>query len=321
MMKFYLVGAKLKPKILNNWELYDKAIVLELELANHKHKINKAVEYNSPPAVCPDNNASISFTAATLSNQKLFVGTHTEVLVYNEKNFKIENYISLPMFNDIHHVKPRTNGNILVVNTGLDMVIELSPKGKVINCWNVLGNQPWERFNNSIDYRKVPSTKPHESHPNFAFEINGDIWVTRCLQKDAVCLTDSNKKISIGREWIHDGIVYNNKIYFTQIDGRVVIVNANTLKVEKEIDLVKISNHNMKIGYCRGIRPLNEEKILVGFSRVRPSREFKPDGTITWKGQYGHMPTRLACFDIVNQKLLWEINLEDYDLNAIYSIN
>ncbi|MCP3739187.1 hypothetical protein [Rossellomorea sp. BNER] len=319
MSKLYLVGAQQKSKIFSNWELYKKGIVLEIELENHK--IKKVVEYNSPPAVCPDENASISFTAATLSNQKLFVGTLTEVLVYNEKNFKIENYISHPMFNDIHHVKPRANGNLLVVNTGLDMVIELSPEGEIVNYWSVIDEQPWQRFNKSTDYRKIPTTKPHKSHPNFVFELNDEIWVTRCLQKDAVCLTDPSKKISIGRELVHDGIIHKNKIYFTQVDGRVVIVNANTLKVEKEINLGGLSNRKMQIGWCRGIKPLNDDIILVGFTRVRPSKEVNPNGKINWRGQYGHMPTRLACFDLKNKKLLWEKNLEDYDLNAIYSIN
>lgn len=318
MSKVYLVGAKLKPKILNNWELYEQGIILELDVINKsiKHKVS----YFSPPEVCPPLNASISFTAATLSEKKLYVGTHTEVLTYNNR-FEKENYFSLPMFNDIHHVKPRENGNLLVVNTGLDMVVEVTKSGEVVRYWNVAGENPWDRFNEKIDYRKVPSTQPHKSHPNFVFELNDDIWVTRCLQKDAVCLNDPNKKISIGRELIHDGVRFSGKIYFTQVDGRIVIVDEKTLKVEEEIDLVKITPRNQKIGWCRGIMPFKNNFVLVGFSRVRPSREVMPDGTVKWKGQYGHMPTRLACYDLSCRKLIWELNLEKYNMNAIYSIN
>jgi hypothetical protein len=319
MSKIYLVGAQQKSKVLKDWQQFKKAIVLEMDLNNQR--IKKVVDYISPPETCPDDNASISFTAATLSNQRLFVGTQTEVLVYNTESFKKEKYISLPEFNDIHHVMPRKNGNMLIVNTGLDMVIEISPQGKVVQYWNVLGENPWQRFNKGTDYRKIPTTKPHKSHPNFVFELKDEIWVTRCLQKDAVCLTNLNKKITIGRQLIHDGIVYNNKIYFTQVDGRVVIVNASTLEVEKVINLVKISNKEKKIGWCRGIKLLNNDMILVGFSRIRPTRKINPDGSIEWDGDLGVNPTRLACYDIKKEKLLWEKNLEEYGLTVIYSIN
>ncbi|OAS84631.1 hypothetical protein [Metabacillus litoralis] len=319
MSRVYLVGAQQKLIKSNDWQRFMKGIVLDIELKNQV--VNKVVDYISPPEVCPENNASISFTAATLSKQKLYVGTLTEILIYNTKNFQLEKYFSLPFFNDIHHVSPRANGNMLVVNTGLDMVIELSSKGELLNCWNVLGENPWQRFNKITDYRKVPTTKPHKSHPNFVFELNNEIWATRCLQKDAVCLTNPSKKITIGRELVHDGVVYKNKIYFTQVDGRIVIVNANNLIVEKVINLVEITNNIKKIGWCRGIKPLNDDTILVGFSRIRPSREINPNGTISLNGQYGVLPTRLACYDIKKKKLLWEKNLEDYNLNAIYSIN
>ncbi|MBM7586928.1 hypothetical protein JOC86_003480 [Bacillus pakistanensis] len=319
MNNIYLVGAQQKSEVLKDWEQFKRSIVLDMNLSNQK--VIKVIDYVSPPEVCPDMNASISFTAATLSNQKLYVGTQTEVIVFNTQNFKSEKYISLPLFNDIHHVKPRKNGNLLVVNTGLEMVIELSANGKIINYWNVLGEDPWGRFSKTTDYRKVPTTKPHQSHPNYVFELNDEIWVTRCLQKDAICVTEPNKKITIGRQLIHDGIVFNNKIYFTQVDGCIVIVNANTLEIEKVINLLNISGKDKKLGWCRGIKPLNEDIVLVGFSRIRPSRKINKDGTTEWLGGYGVMPTRLACYDIKKNKLLWEKNLEDYDLNVIYSIN
>lgn len=201
------------------------------------------------------------------------------------------------------------------------MVVEVTTSGEVVRYWNVAGESPWDRFSETIDYRKIPSTKPHKSHPNFVFELEGEIWVTRCLQKDAICLNDPNKRITIGRELIHDGVRLLDKIYFTQVDGRIVIVDVNTLKVEKEIDLVKITPRNQKIGWCRGIMPLKNDIVLVGFSRVRPSRDVMPDGTVKWKGQYGHMPTRLTCYDLSSHKLIWEINLEKFNMNAIYSIN
>ncbi len=67
--------------------------------------------------------------------------------------------------------------------------MEVTPEGEILREWSVIGEDTWARFSRQIDYRKVPTTKPHRSHPNFAFLLEGDIWTTRCDQKDAICLT------------------------------------------------------------------------------------------------------------------------------------
>jgi hypothetical protein len=50
-------------------------------------------------------------------------------------------------------------------------------------------------------------------------------------------------------------------------------------------------------------------------------RKTAPDGKVFWEGEYGVLPTRIACYDLKNEKLLWEQQLENYDMNAIYSIH
>jgi hypothetical protein len=315
----YLVGAEQKSQVMKDWEQFKKAVVLKLNVATKEAE--RVIEYISPQEVCPAHEASISFTAASLKDNRLFVCTQTEILVYNAITHKLIDYYSLPLFNDVHHVTPRKNGNLLVANTGLDMVAEINPAGGIVNLWNVMGEGPWSRFDPNIDYRKVPTTKPHLSHPNFVFELNDEIWVTRCLQKDAICLTDRMKRINIGRQLIHDGVVYNGKIYFTQVDGRIVIVNANTLKMERVVNLVEISKHQEKIGWCRGIKPISEDLVLVGFSRIRPTSKKNKDGSTKYVGDFGVMPTRLSCFNIKSNMLVWEKNLEEYNFNVIYSIH
>ncbi|MGD6847661.1 hypothetical protein [Rossellomorea aquimaris] len=319
MKDLYLVGAEQKSQVMKDWEQFKKAVVLKLD--GKTKEAERVIEYISPQEVCPAHEASISFTAASLKGDRLFACTQTEILVYNAFTHKLKDYYSLPLFNDVHHVKPRGNGNLLVVNTGLDMVVEINPAGRIVNLWNVMGEGPWSRFDPNIDYRRVPTTKPHLSHPNFVFELNDEIWVTRCLQKDAICLTDRTKRINIGRQLIHDGVVYNGKIYFTQVDGRIVIVNATTLKIERVVNLVEISKHQEKIGWCRGIKPISEELVLVGFSRIRPSSKKGKDGSTKYVGDFGVMPTRLSCFNIKSNMLVWEKNLEEYNFNVIYSIH
>lgn len=213
--KYYVIGAQQKNQILKDWEQYKKGLLLEVSPENHS--VKKRIEYISPPEVCPEENPSISFTAGTIDNKHLYVGTQTEILIYSLSNFKKVNYLSLPCFNDIHHVLPTAEGNLLIVNTGLDMVLELSPQGKILNEWSVIGGNPWERFSRKKDYRKVPSTNPHHSHPNYVFKIGNEIWVTRCLQMDAVCLTKPNQRINIGRALVHDGVVFGESIYLPKL--------------------------------------------------------------------------------------------------------
>lgn len=99
-----------------------------------------------------------------------------------------------------------------------------------------------------MDYRKVFTTKPHQSHPNFVFHIGKNIWTTRCLQKDAICLTRPNQQIQIGGEKVHDGIVFGGSIYFTQVNGQVVTVDIHTLRVKKVFNLNNCTNTSNNLG-------------------------------------------------------------------------
>ncbi|MCA0148547.1 MULTISPECIES: hypothetical protein [Rossellomorea] len=156
---------------MNVWEQYKKAVVLKMDVSTKE--ITKIIEYLSPADVYADKNASISFTAGTLIDICLYVGTRTEVLIFDCLSRKMIDYVSLPLFNDVHQVTLRKNGNLLVANTGLDLVAELDRKGQVVNLWDVMGDDLWNRFSPDIDYRKIANTNPHMSHPNFVFERNG----------------------------------------------------------------------------------------------------------------------------------------------------
>src|SRR5262249_5674715 len=155
----------------------------------------------------------------------LYLCTSTEVMVYDVRGFQRTLHLSLPCFNDLHHVCPAGNGNLLVAVTGLDMVVEIAPSGEILREWGVLGASPWERFSRDIDYRKVLSTKPHASHPNFVFHTGEDIWVNRHQQRDALCLTDPSKRIDIAVQVAHDGHVFQDFVYFTTVDGHIVVAN------------------------------------------------------------------------------------------------
>ena len=319
MKSLYIVGGQQKERILDEWHQYEKGVIVKLDTtSNH---FERSIEYISPQEVRPLNNPSIVFKAGTVQNRQLYVCTQTEVIIYSLPDFKLTGYFSLPCFNDVHHVRPTKDGNLLVVITGLDMVMEITPNGDILREWNVLGQNPWERFSRTIDYRKVLTTKPHQSHPNYVFQIGNDIWATRCLQYDAVCLTNPNKHIKIGDTHVHDGVVVGNTIYFTKIDGHVVTVDINTFTVKQVFNLNKITNANKHLGWCRGIKVLDQNKVIVGFTRLRPSNNPEANNQSFWEISEGVSPTRIACYDLSKGELLWEHSLEQYGLNAVFSIH
>lgn len=319
METLYVVGAEQKGEVLQDWQQYKKGVILEVDPAHQAVEVRK--EYVSPKHVIPNENPSVSFTAASIVNNQMYVGTQTEILAYALPSFKQTDYLSLPCFNDIHHVRPTKNGNFLIVNTGLDMVLEATLQGDIVKEWNVLGKNPWHRFTKSMDYRKVSTTKPHESHPNYVFTIGQDIWVTRCHQKDAVNLTKPGEKINIGRQLVHDGVVVDDRVYFTQVDGHVVVADTHSHQLVNDYDLNKMTNTNHPLGWCRGLKIVNDHQIIVGFTRVRPSKKVTADGKVEWKGGYGVLPTRIACYDLRAERLMWEQALEEFGVNAVYSIH
>ena len=78
-------------------------------------------------------------------------------------------YISHSPFQRTYHVTPVSDGNLVVVSTGLDMVFKVSREGKVLNEWTVLDKPIWSRFSKDVKLSKSRK-KTQESHPNFAFE-------------------------------------------------------------------------------------------------------------------------------------------------------
>jgi hypothetical protein len=248
-------------------------------------------------------------------------------------------YISLPFFNDVHHVAPTPQGNLLVASSGLETVSEITHEGELIREWNVLGEQPtvWSK---DKDYRRL-NLKPHRSHPNFLFSLDEELWVTRFYQKDAICLTRPGLSIDIAVGSPHDGILSGDYIYFTTTNGNIVIAHQKSLRVEEIIDLNQIHRHGGPLGWSRGIH-IEDGKMWVGFSRIRPTklkenvewvkrslkwrlRWMLPDfvtGRSKWmkKGLKKELPTRLACYDLAMKKCVCEMNLEPHGISAIFSI-
>jgi hypothetical protein len=328
MAGLYLLGGRQRKLLLKSeqeWNLYESALILHLD--TETGKVRTCVEYKSPASARANDNSSVVFKSGTLIGNTLYACTSTEVLIFKLPQFERVGYISLPCFNDVHHVTPSADGNLLAASTGLDMVIKFNTAGDVLAEWCVLEEEPWSRFSRTVDYRKVESTKPHLSHPNFVFQLEEEVWVTRFRQRDAVCLNKpclnkAGKRIDIGVQSPHDGLVWGDRIYFTTVDGRIVTVDRQTLQVSSIIDLKEISNRNTLLGWCRGLLPVDDHTIWVGFTRVRKTKIAE---NVLWvrsvfREGMAEAPTHIALYDTARRRCLQEFDLEPHGINIIFSI-
>src|ERR1700716_638259 len=107
MREIYITGGELRQSIfrkLPEWQSCKRALVVCLDV--EKKTSHPCVEYVSPPEVCAEDSSNVLFKSASRSGDKLYACTSTEVLVYQLPGFQLLHYISLPCFNDLHHVCP-----------------------------------------------------------------------------------------------------------------------------------------------------------------------------------------------------------------------
>jgi len=323
MARLYVLGARQKKLRLiqeEEWNLYETGLILEID--TETGTVQTRVEYQTPENARSTDKASHIFKAGTLRGDFLYAATATEAIVFKVPEFERIGYVSLPTFNDVHHVSPSIDGNLMAVSTGLDMVIKFTLDGKTLAEWPVLDQDPWARFSRTVDYRKVPSTKPHKAHPNFVFELGKEVWVTRLTQRDAVCLTHPGQRIDIAVQRPHDGLVCGDRIYFTTVDGQIVIANAKTHTVDEVIDLKLINGQNSLLGWCRGLLPFGDGKIWVAFTRVRKTNFLE---NVLWvknivREGMGEKPTHIGLYDLAKKECLAEVDMEAHGLNIIFSI-
>ena len=325
--QFYVVGGKQKKAFNLPQQEYSRfgVGVVAAYSGNYEENGTVKVEYITPDELyAKKDGGSVVFKSGSISNNKIYLCTQTELLIYTLPDFELVHHISLPCFNDVHHVVESKTGNLLVAVTGLDMVVEINTDGKILREWDTLGRQTWQKFSRETDYRKVLTTKPHDSHPNFVFEHNDDVWVSRFEQKDAICLTNPNKRIDIGIERPHDGHVLGDKAFFTTVDGHVVIANLLTCTVERVIDLHKCECAGEATGWARGLKIIDEDHVLVGFSTLRVTN-FRDN--VRWvKKRFGLMrdesvtPTHIALYNVKEERLCWRKVLEEPKIDVVFSI-
>lgn len=301
----------------SDWYGYSGGVVLRIDGSG----VTTVLEYESRPGTHADGDA-VLFKSASYSDGRLYCCTQTEVVTFRlQGSFLVEeNHVSLPIFNDVHHVVPTETGTLLVAVSGLELVVEMTPDGTVLREWDVLGDglSTWDRFDPSIDYRMGVNLKPHRAHPNHIVLVDGEPFVTRFELRDVISLWDPTRRIAPNGERLHDGVLHDGRLWFTAVDGEIISADASTLEIVERTHLGPRDGGDALLGWCRGLR-LRDGGMWLGFSRIR-STQFRQ--TLSWIRNRGtsQAPTRIARYDPSSWRCTAEIDLEPYGLNAVFSV-
>ena len=161
-----------------------------------------------------------------------------------------------------------------MTSTGLDQIVFLDKNsGDIKSIKSALGRDPWYRFDPKTDYRLIHSTRPHAAHPNYVLKIDGDYWVTRCKQEDCVNLNDFSQLIDLTDSAcisVHDGVLWNEKLIFTRVDGLLIVCDPVTKSKVEVIDIFE-GHAQRPYGWCRGLH-VSGDTIYIGFSSLRKTK-------------------------------------------------
>ena len=301
---------------------YDGAVIHVIDWK--RKRVIKEITYKSPPEHL-GRGMSMQFKGASIYNgEKYYVVTNTEVLCYDICGWKLVDVYSQRDFNDLHSVL-RVKDKIYVCNTGLEIVQVFSSDWMLLDEINLCSVPTWDRFDRFKDYRRVPTTKPHEVHVNHLFVLGGHVFATRGQKQDVVDLLDMSTKIQLSKEQdhkniilCHDGLVKGDRIFFTQVDGRILEVERGNLNNVSVLDLNSLNSTRKKLGWVRGLEVV-DDFAFVGTSKMRGSR-FKEYTEWAVKGSRKAMPSSIIQVDLRRKRIVDYYELERYKGHAIYTI-
>ncbi len=323
MARFYITGGKQRISHIeqDEWNQFEEARLAELDTDTGQVEVR--LKHKTRVEWTPKGKVSHIFKSGSWHAGDLLLVTQTEIIRVDTRDFTVKELISHPWFNDLHHVVFRDK-NYWVASTGIDCLIRLERSGELKDVRHALFHDPWEHRSPHEDYRKWITTKPHKSHPNYVFHTEKGVWLTRFEQHDAICLDEPSLRVPIDVGRPHDGILYQNFLWFTTVNGFLVKADQESGEVVRRYDLNRFEpKSDRPLGWCRGLA-FADGIALVGFSRLRHT---KLRQNLSWLKQgfktaagYRTLPTRVAAYDLEGAKLLHQWNIESAGLNAMFSI-
>lgn len=253
----------------------------------------------------------VAFKCGHIDGEKLFLPTSTEILTFSTQNWQLENILSLPEFNDLHHVIVADN-ELVVCNTGMDGLLWIDSKGEVVHTETLLQSDIPSRFSNAHDLRQIFSTKPHRVHPNYLFVgPESELFVTCFFQRRAINVTNPDDCFLIDVGNPHDGILWEDRVYFTTTNSHLVVFEAKSRRKICDFDLPKLWREDRLLGWCRGLM-IAKGRAFVAFTKVR---ETKAKEFVRWiyQGFEESGNSRIVEIDLSTGLPIRELLLPDKD--------
>ena len=321
-----ITGGVLRPAgfELGEGKYYGGARLLHLDTRTGRVQTLLAVDEGTPNF--PAEHPNLEFTVGCSEGATLWLAMDTEIRRYAYPSLQLQATFSHPCFHNIHSVAVR-GGSLYVTSTGLDLVVVLCKEtGAVQQVLHADGKPPWHRFAQDKDWRQVHSTRPHDCHPNQVFWLGEEPWVTRCTQEDAVPLGRPGRAVKLsgtrGEIAVHDGVVHEGSVFFTLVDGTVVVMDAaDPERPLRNIELASLPGFGGLRGWCRGLC-FAGGLAYVGFSRLRRTRN---QSKLDWvrravgRGETVQQASVLAV-DLQAGQIVKDYRLELGSIDAVYGI-
>ena len=194
------------------------------------------------------------------------IADYNQFHIFDVKLNRIIKTISSNIMNDIHAVKLH-NDLIILTNTGFDSIEIYNKQYDFIQSINLLSFEKlMKRYsgNESIigedNYYDNDCNKPFNQrkikdtfHLNNCTVINNRLIATSFTKKTLLDLSQ-NRDISPALDFhIHDCFSYDDKLWITSVNGKILYRNNDIDKFSEFIEFVDLFNIGDYYGWCRGL--------------------------------------------------------------------
>lgn len=251
------------------------------------------------------------FGALSVDGRDLVACTGTHVLRIGPDG-RVTGREGHPWLSDVHHALV-IDGVAHAASTALDGVVALGLAPTFL---------PTVRGGVSPHVERPPGT-PSQTHPNFVFRVDGVAHVTRGTRGDAVALRDLERSWAIAPVVVHDGIVTPEGVWFTRVDGQLVLIDPATGRIAQTVALHQPGDGPEPLGWCRGLC-IADGIAWVGFTRLRATRLRRhlawARGRLRGRPIATRRPTRIEGFDLQTGRRVASFPLVDVELDALFGV-
>lgn len=221
-------------------------------------------------------------------NDYIFAGSWNSVYKIKKSDFSIVSIISNNLMSDLHGIYVDKN-KIITVLTGKDTIVISDHDGDIIDHFTIKKDLSVvkDKSIENTDWRFLSKQFRGSTgiwHFNYVQVINDEIWLTSRNTNSFVIYNRNTNKCRVKTmnlctpALVHDGLLYEDKYYFTSIDGKIIIakepdkektvrewhegLNLYNRDLETKVIRINETNYAKEPNWCRGIS-MNKNNIYV----------------------------------------------------------